>query len=87
LTDNQCGKGNENRIDGEEIERTEEEIELQGGQPITCRADRRHQCRGDRHARDHVALQTAAHRHNAGQSAEEGDDHIVDGGTGSRQQL
>lgn len=72
-----AAKSDENGIDGEEKQRTKEEVELQRCQSVTSRADRGHQSRGDCHTGDHIAFEAAAHSHNTGQTAKESDDHII----------
>ena len=81
------GQPDEDAVDREKVERPEKEGELPGRQPVTSRAERRHERRGDRHARHHVALELRGQRNRPGQSAEKRDQHVVDGWTRACQQL
>ena len=81
------GKGNEHRVDEKEVEGPEEIVEVARGQPESGRTQGRHQCRGNGHTGQHVALLLRRHGHDAGQPAEEGDEHVVDGGRSTGQQL
>ena len=50
------GQRDEHRVDEKQIESAEEERSLAHGQPVACRAERRHEGCGDGYAGDDIAL-------------------------------
>ena len=81
-------KGDEDRVDEEEVEGPEEEAHLSRGQAETRRAEGRNQRRGDGYARDDGRGAVLARlRHDARQTAEQRDQHVVGRRNGARQQL
>lgn len=89
VSDNQeGGECDEEGVDEEEVEGADEVSELPGGDSVASGAERRHQGGGDGHAGDDgERLRLARRGHDAGESAEGGDQHVEDGGPGSRQQF
>ena len=81
------GQRNEDAVDEEEVEGPEQIMHVEGGQAVTHRAEGRHQGGGDGHAGDHGALLLAGGLDDAGHTAEEGDQHIVDGRVGAGKQF
>ena len=78
---------NEHRIDDEQVHRSEEIVEPQAGKAVAGRAQRRHQSGGDGNAGNGGSLLPPAVLQDAGQTAEKGDEHIIDGRTGPGFQL
>ena len=70
-------------IDGKKIEGSQQEAQLHGGNAVAGSAQGRHQGRGDGHPGDHVALLLPGVADAAGQTAEQGDQHIPYGGGGA----
>ena len=83
----ESGQGDEDAVDEEEVERTEDDGAFPDGDAVAHGAERRHEGCGDGHASDNAALVLARGLDDARQAAEEGDEHVVDGGSGSSQQL
>ena len=82
------GEGDEEGVDKEEVGGPEGVRKLPCGDAIAGGAERRHQGGGDGHTRHHRKRQIlAGSGHDAGQSAEGGDEHIVDGGTRTGQKF
>ena len=78
--DDHCRERDEQRIYQEQVERAQEERGLPGGDTITGGAERRHKRGCDRHAGDNVALFLTGVADGAGDSSEEGDEYVPDGG-------
>lgn len=70
-----------------EVESAEEIIQVAARQPESGRTKRRHQSRSDRHAGNHIPLALGRTGHNPGQTAEESDQHVIDGWLRTGQQL
>ena len=81
------GKGDEYGINKKEVECAEEEVEVARCQSESSRAEGRHQGGGDGDTRDDVPLAARTHSHNARRTAEEGNQHIVERGRRTGQQL
>ena len=82
------GEGDEEGVEEEEVEGPEEILELGGGEAVAGCAERRHQGGGDGHARDDGdGLRLAGCGHDAGQTAEKGDEHVEDSGPSACQQF
>ena len=81
------GEADEDRIDEIEVEGAEEVAQVARRQAEAGGAEGRHEGGGDGHAGDDVTLRLGGAGHDAGQAAEEGDEHVVDGRRGACQQL
>lgn len=75
-------KGDEYRVDDEQVHRAQEEMGAQAGDAIPGRAQGRHQRRGDSNARDGGSPLLAAGLQDARKAAEKGDQDVVDSGAG-----
>ena len=73
------GEADEDRIDEIEVEGAEEVAQVARRQAESGRAEGWHEGSGDGHAGDDVTLRLGGAGHDAGQAAEEGDEHVVDG--------
>ena len=84
IFDHQVGsQRNEHAVDDEQVQRPKKEMQLPVGQAVTSGAQRWHERRGDGYARKYRSALLAAVLQNARQTAEKGDEHIVDGGAGA----
>ena len=81
------GQGNEDAVDDKEVKGAEEKMHVQVGQPVAGGTQRRHEGGGDGYPGEHCAALFAAAFQDAGQAAEKGDNHVVDGGGGAGFQL
>ena len=81
------GEGDEDGVDEKEVACAEEERPFAHRQPVTRRAERRHEGGGDGHSRNDVAFPTGRERQDARRAAEKGDQHIVERGRGARQEF
>ena len=83
-----CRQADEDRIDEEEVEGPEEEVQLPRRQSITRRTERRHECRSDGDPRDHIPSTTTSREGNdTSGTTEEGDEYVIDRRRSTCQQL
>ena len=87
LDTDECGQGDVDGVDEEQVERPQEICELEGGDAVACSAERRHEGSGDGDARDDIPLALRGYGEDAGCAAEESDQHIVDRGRRACQQF
>ena len=87
LDHNESGKGYEDAVDGEKVERSADEVPVESGYSEAHGAERRHQGGSNGHAGKHRTLFLAGVLQHSRHSAEGGYKHIVDGRVGSGKQL
>lgn len=81
-------QGDEYGVDDEKVEGADDEVPVQVRDAVAHRTQRRHEGGGDGHARNHgAALLFAGVLQDAGETAEQGDEYVVEGRVGARQQL
>ena len=81
------GKGNEHRVDEEQVEGSEEIQPMNSGQSEACRTQRWHQCSGNGYTWYDVTLTACTEGYDACRTATEGDKHIVECGRCACQQF
>ena len=83
-----CRQADEDRIDEEEVEGSEEEVQLARSQSIARRTERRHERRSDGDPRDHIPSTTTSREgDDTSGTTEEGDEYVIDRRRSTRQQL
>ena len=76
-----------NRIDEVKIKSTQEINKITGGQPVTCRTKRWHQCSSNGNARNHISFFLGRESHHACQTTKKCDEYIINSGRCTCQQL